>query len=70
MNFVPSQAYMNTLRELCTRDGCLLIYDEVMTGFAWRLAVRSRYTGSEARFDDLGKIAGGMPLQRLAGGAK
>src|SRR5687767_7308315 len=34
MNFVrPSRAFMDALRELCTRAGSVLVFDEVMTGF-------------------------------------
>jgi hypothetical protein len=34
MNFVRAQVpFMKRLRELCTRHGALLVFDEVMTGF-------------------------------------
>jgi len=34
MNFVePLPGYLQTLRELCTKHGSILIFDEVMTGF-------------------------------------
>lgn len=69
MNFVrPSQAYMNTLRELCTRDGCLLIYDEVMTGFRVALGGAQSLYGIKPDLTTLGKIAGGgMPLAAFGG---
>ncbi|MGH8616600.1 MAG: aspartate aminotransferase family protein [Burkholderiales bacterium] len=31
--FVPPQGYLEKLRELCTKHGILLIFDEVITGF-------------------------------------
>ena len=35
MNCIPPRAgYLQHLRDLCTKHGALLIFDEVMTGFA------------------------------------
>jgi len=69
MNFVmPTQEYMTLLRELCTRYGAVLIFDEVMTGF--RVGLR----GAQGHFDitpdltTLGKvIGGGMPVGAFGG---
>lgn len=55
----PRPGYLETLRELTTKHGTLLVFDEVMTGF--RLA----YGGAQARYGvtpdltALGKIIGG-----------
>ncbi|MEB3298229.1 MAG: glutamate-1-semialdehyde 2,1-aminomutase [Candidatus Sericytochromatia bacterium] len=55
----PGPNYLEGLRELCTRHGALLVFDEVMTGF--RLA----YGGAQARYGVtpdltcLAKIVGG-----------
>src|SRR5580692_1848865 len=46
---VPPQGYLERLREICTRHGILLIFDEVITGFG-RLGTpfASQYFGVEA----------------------
>ncbi|GAB4060750.1 glutamate-1-semialdehyde 2,1-aminomutase [Uliginosibacterium sediminicola] len=69
MNLVrPSQAYMDTLRALCTQHGAVLIFDEVMTGF------RVGITGVQGLYNitpdltTLGKIiGGGMPVGAFGG---
>lgn len=67
---LPEPGYLETVRELCTKHGVLLIFDEVMTGF--RLA----YGGAQERFGvtpdltTLGKIlGGGMPVGAYGGRA-
>ncbi|HEY9253911.1 MAG TPA: glutamate-1-semialdehyde 2,1-aminomutase [Stenotrophomonas sp.] len=64
----PLPGYLQHLRELCTRHGALLIFDEVMTGFRVALG------GAQAHYDvspDLttfGKIiGGGMPVGAYGG---
>jgi len=69
MNFVrPSSEFVATLRDLCTRHGALLVFDEVMTGF--RVGAR----GAQGLFKvtpdltTLGKvIGGGMPVGAFGG---
>ncbi len=69
MNCIPPHpGFLKTLRELCSRHGAVLIFDEVMTGF--RLAPG----GAQELFDihpDLstfGKIiGGGMPVGAFGG---
>ena len=67
----PAPGFLETLRELTTAHGSVLIFDEVMTGF--RLA----YGGAQARFGvtpdmtTLGKIVGGgLPLGAYGGKAE
>jgi glutamate-1-semialdehyde 2,1-aminomutase len=74
MNFVRAAVpFMARLRELCTRHGALLIFDEVMTGFRVALGgAQSVYAGLLPGFrPDLsvfGKvIGGGMPLAAFGG---
>jgi glutamate-1-semialdehyde 2,1-aminomutase len=71
MNMVPPDAgFLETLRQVCTDSGALLIFDEVMTGF--RVAIG----GAQALFNiapdltTLGKIVGGgMPAAAFGGRA-
>ena len=69
MNFVrPSMEFLRTLRSLCTRDGALLLFDEVMTGF--RVGPRGAQGVFDIRPDltTLGKvIGGGMPVGAFGG---
>jgi glutamate-1-semialdehyde 2,1-aminomutase len=64
----PAPGYLQGLRELCTRHGALLLFDEVMTGF------RVGWGGAQVRFGvtpdltTLGKvIGGGLPVGAYAG---
>ncbi len=69
MNFVrPSQAFVETLRRLCTRDGAVLIFDEVMTGFRVGPAGAQGVFGVSPDLTTLGKvIGGGMPVGAFGG---
>ena len=69
MNFVePRPGFLETLRELCTRHGTVLIFDEVMTGFrVARGGAQERY-GVTPDLTTLGKvIGGGMPVGAFGG---
>ena len=74
MNFVrASVPFMTRLRELCTRHGALLVFDEVMTGFRVALGgAQSVYAklipGFRPDMSVFGKvIGGGMPLAAFGG---
>ncbi len=74
MNFVrASVPFMSRLRELCTKHGALLVFDEVMTGFRVALGgAQSLYAGLIPGFKPdmsvFGKvIGGGMPLAAFGG---
>jgi glutamate-1-semialdehyde 2,1-aminomutase len=64
MNLVRGSApFLSTLRELCSRHGALLIFDEVMSGFRVALGGAQQLTGINADIVVMGKvIGGGMPL--------
>lgn len=69
MNCIPpAPGFLEALRSLCTANGSLLIFDEVMTGF--RLGARSAqgYYDVTPDLTTLGKvIGGGMPVGAFGG---
>ena len=64
MNFVrASPAFAGAARDLCTRHGAMLIFDEVMTGLRVGLNSAQGVMGIQPDITVLGKvIGGGMPL--------
>ena len=69
MNLVlPAPGFLEALREECTRHGCVLIFDEVMTGFrVARGGAQARY-GIRPDLTTLGKvIGGGLPVGAVGG---
>ncbi|HSX61773.1 MAG TPA: glutamate-1-semialdehyde 2,1-aminomutase [Tahibacter sp.] len=65
---LPRPGYLNALRELCTRHGTLLIFDEVMTGFRVALGGAQALYGITPDLSTFGKIiGGGMPVGAYGG---
>lgn len=69
MNLVlPAEGFLQALRELCTRHGAVLIFDEVMTGFRVALGGAQAHYGIRPDLTTLGKvIGGGLPLGAVGG---
>ncbi|MBN4666864.1 glutamate-1-semialdehyde 2,1-aminomutase [Pandoraea nosoerga] len=69
MNLVRgSRNFLQTLRELCTAHGAVLIFDEVMCGFRVGLGGAQALYGITADLTCLGKvIGGGMPAAAFGG---
>ena len=66
----PVAGFLEALRELTTRYGALLIFDEVMTGFRVALGGAQQRFGIRPDLTTLGKIAGGgLPLAVYGGRA-
>ena len=64
----PREGYLQHLRELCTRHGTLLIFDEVMTGFRVALGGAQQRYGVTPDLSTFGKvIGGGMPVGAYGG---
>ncbi|MEB1528527.1 glutamate-1-semialdehyde 2,1-aminomutase [Xanthomonas sp. WHRI 7945] len=70
-NCIPPRAgYLQHLRDLCTRHGALLIFDEVMTGFRVALGGAQAHYGVVPDLTTFGKIiGGGMPVGAYGGRA-
>jgi len=69
MNCIPPRAgYLQGLRELCSRHGTVLIFDEVMTGFRVALGGAQQLYGITPDLSTFGKIiGGGMPVGTYGG---
>jgi len=64
MGLVPAdKEFLHELREICDKNGTLLIFDEVMSGFRGSLNGAESITGVKPDIVTLGKvIGGGMPV--------
>ena len=69
MNLIaPQPEFLQSMRDLCTKHGAVLIFDEVMTGFRVGLSCAQGYYGITPDDTTLGKvIGGGMPLGAFGG---
>ncbi len=69
MNCIPPQpGFLETLREVCDEAGCVLIFDEVMTGFRVAPGCAQALYGVAPDMTTLGKIiGGGMPVGAFGG---
>ncbi|WDZ82657.1 aspartate aminotransferase family protein [Micromonospora cathayae] len=64
----PVPGFLDTVRELCRSYGCLLIFDEVITGFRLAAGGAQEYLGVTPDLAVYGKaIAGGLPVAAIAG---
>ena len=64
----PSKGFLEGLRIICDREGILLIFDEVMTGFRLSLGGAQQLYGVLPDLTTLGKIiGGGMPVGAYGG---
>ena len=64
----PAAGLMATIRELCDRDGAMMISDETITGFRFGAACAQGYYGFKPDLTILGKaVGGGTPFAALAG---
>ena len=64
----PNPGFLKGLRELCTRHGALLIFDEVMTGFRLARGGAQELYGVIPDLTTLGKIiGGGLPVGAYGG---
>jgi len=66
----PAPGFLEELRELTRKDGALLVFDEVITGFRVAFGGMQERTGIRADLTCLGKIiGGGLPVGAYGGRA-
>ena len=64
----PKPGFLEGVRELSTKYGAVLIFDEVVTGFRWSMGGAQEYYGVTPDLCCLGKaMANGMPISAIAG---
>jgi len=64
----PKPGFLQSLRDLCTREGIVLIFDEVMTGFRVAPGGAQQLYGVKPDLTTLGKIiGGGLPVGAYGG---
>jgi glutamate-1-semialdehyde 2,1-aminomutase len=67
----PEKGFLDALRYLTSRDGSLLIFDEVMTGFRVAYGGAQELYGTRPDLTTLGKIiGGGLPVGAYGGPAE
>jgi glutamate-1-semialdehyde 2,1-aminomutase len=72
MNLIrATPEFLQAMRDLCTKHGAILIFDEVMCGFRVALGGAQALYGIEPDLTALGKvIGGGMPVAAFGGSAE
>jgi len=66
----PADGFLQSVREITERDGALLIFDEVMTGFRLAFGGAQELYGIRPDLTTLGKIiGGGLPIAAYGGRA-
>ena len=67
----PRDGFLQKLRDLCTKHGIVLIFDEMWIGFRLALGGAQEFFGVQADLMTFSKaVANGMPLSILAGGSE
>lgn len=65
---LPAPGFLKGLRDICTKEGSVLIFDEVITGFRLAFGGAQEYFGVQADLVTYGKIIGaGMPVGAYGG---
>jgi glutamate-1-semialdehyde 2,1-aminomutase len=68
---LPADGFLEGLREICNKEGIVLIFDEVMTGFRLSKGGAQERFGVNPDLTTLGKIiGGGMPVGAYGGRAE
>ena len=66
--YEPAPGYLRSLKELCERQGAVLIFDEMITGFRWHVGGAQKFHGVTPHLSTFGKAMGnGFAISALAG---
>src|SRR5437016_471322 len=69
--YLPKENFLSSLRDECAKDGALLIFDEVITGFRVARGGAQEIFGIKPDLTVLGKIiGGGLPVGAFGGRAE
>jgi glutamate-1-semialdehyde 2,1-aminomutase len=64
----PEDNFLATVKELCHKNGALLIFDEIITGFRWHLGGAQKYHNIVPDLSTFGKAMGnGFSISALVG---
>jgi glutamate-1-semialdehyde 2,1-aminomutase len=64
----PAQSYLQAVKEMCEREGAVLIFDEMITGFRWHVGGAQKFHGVIPHLSTFGKAMGnGFAIAALAG---
>lgn len=64
----PGNGFLQGLKDLCEKNGALLIFDEMITGFRWHLGGAQRFHGVTPHLSTFGKAMGnGFAIAALMG---
>jgi glutamate-1-semialdehyde 2,1-aminomutase len=68
-NDPPADGFLERVRELCDREGAVLVFDEMITGFRWHNGGAQAVYGVEPDLSTFGKgLANGFAVSALTGG--
>src|SRR5208282_2381842 len=64
----PAPDYLKAAKELCEKQGALLVFDEMITGFRWHLGGAQKFHGVVPHLSTFGKAMGnGFAIAALTG---
>lgn len=64
----PAPGYLEAVKELCEKQGAVLVFDEMITGFRWHVGGAQKFHGVVPHLSAFGKAMGnGFAIAALAG---
>jgi len=64
----PDRGYLQAVKELCQKEGAVLVFDEMITGFRWHLGGAQKFHGVVPDLSTFGKAMGnGFAIAALMG---